>query len=76
MWLTKKVKMVPGGEPGVPLWQVPLRWMLVISLSPILNFKFRNQYELKARDTTELHTMKVGGAGCYRIVGMTAKRVK
>lgn len=39
-------------------------------------FKFRNQYELKARDTTELHTMKVGGAGSYRIVGMTAKRVK
>ena len=39
-------------------------------------FKFRNQYELKARDTTELHTMKIGGAGSYRIVGMTAKRVK
>lgn len=39
-------------------------------------FKFRNQYELKARDTIELHTMKVGGAGSYRIVGMTAKRVK
>lgn len=40
-----------------------------------LYFKFRNLYELKARDTIELHTMKAGGAGSYRIVGMTMKRV-
>lgn len=36
MWLTKKVKMIPGGEPFVPLWQVPFRWMLAILLSPIV----------------------------------------